>query len=176
MNVIGVFKGDYIAATEFNGKTPNLTIDHVKVVNLEGDDGKTKAKPVVYFREVKRGWVLCKTTALALAAMFTPETDTWTGKRVTLFAENVQVGRERKPGIRVKGSPDLTASITFTLKLPKKKAQTVRLLKTDGKGGAVMDPEPSPEVPTDTEATHDTVPPMDAPEDWGLTAEGVPTP
>jgi hypothetical protein len=132
MNVIGCFKGDYIAAVEFDGKTPTLTIDHVKVVQLEDDKGATKSRPVVYFHETKRGWVLCKTTALALSAMFTPETDTWTGKKVTLHAVDVQVGRETKPGIRVKGSPDLNADVVFELKLPKKKAQTVRLVKTGG--------------------------------------------
>jgi len=176
MNVIGIFKSDlYISATEFNGKTPTVTIDHVAVVNLEGEDGKTKAKPVVYFREAKRGWVLCKTTALMLAAMFTPETDMWTGKRVTLFAENVQVGKERRPGIRVKGSPDITSAVTFSLKLPKKKAQTIRLLKTDGKGGTVEDPTPPPDVPPDAPVDPDSVPAMDSPSDWGLTAED-PTP
>lgn len=145
MNILGCFKGDYIAAVEFDGKTPTLTVDHVKVVDLEGDDGKVKSRPVVYFREVKRGWVLCKTTAQALAAMFTPETDKWTGKRVTLFADMVQVGREKKPGIRVKGSPDLTAAVTFDLVLPRKKPRKVTLVPT-AKGAPEHTPEPEPEA------------------------------
>lgn len=149
MNIIGCFKGDYIAAVEFDGKTPTLTIDHVKVVELQDDKGQAKSRPVVYFRETKRGWVLCKTTALALAAMFTPETDTWTGKRVTLLAMDVQVGRETKPGIRVKGSPDLNADVVFELKLPKKKAQTVRLVKTGDKTQAPV-----------TTTTTSTLPPI----------------
>lgn len=130
---MGAFKGDYIAAVEFDGKTPTLTVDHVKLVELEDEDGKRKSRPVVYFRETPRGWVLCKTTAQALAAMFTPETDTWTGKRVTLYAAEVQVGRERKPGIRVKGSPDIAEPVTFELRLPRKKAQRVTLEPTGPK-------------------------------------------
>jgi hypothetical protein len=130
MNVMAAFKGDYIAAVEFEGKTPTVTIDHVKVVALEGEDGKVKDRPVVYFQETPRGWVLCKTTALSVAAMFGPETDRWNGKRITLRAEPVQVGRETKPGIRVKGSPDIEKSITFTLKLPRKKPRDITLERT----------------------------------------------
>lgn len=144
MNILGCFKSDYIAAVEFDGKTPTLTIDHVKVVDLEGEDGKVKSRPVVYFRETKRGWVLCKTTAQAVAAMFGPETDKWTGSTITLFADNVQVGRERKPGIRVKGSPMLSAPVAFELRLPRKRPTKVTLVPT-GKGNGKAAPEPTPE-------------------------------
>lgn len=140
MNILGCFKGDFIAAVEFDGKQPTLTIDHVKVVDLEGEDGKVKSRPVVYFRETKRGWVLCKTTAQALAAMFGAETDAWTGKTVTLFSDMVQVGRERKPGIRVKGSPTLAKPVTFELRLPRKKPQKVTLVPT----GKKAEPDPMP--------------------------------
>lgn len=135
MNVLGCFKGDFIAAVEFDGKAPTLTLDHVKMVDLEDEQGKVKSRPVVYFRETKRGWVLCKTTAQALAALFSPETDSWTGKRVTLFADSVQVGKERKPGIRVKGSPDIDKPVTFELRLPRKRPQKV-VLQPTGKGAA----------------------------------------
>ena len=47
MNVFGAFQGDYIAAVEFNGKNPTLTIGGVKVVALEGEDGQKKGRPVV---------------------------------------------------------------------------------------------------------------------------------
>lgn len=151
MNVIGMFKGDFIAAVEFNGKTPTLHIDHVQAVELEDDDGNKKSRPVVYFRETKRGWVLCKTTALCLARMFTPETDKWTGKGVTLFSEEVQVGKERVPGIRVKGSPDIAADITFDLKLPRKKARKVRLVKTQNGGTSQSLPEPTSEPKAEPE-------------------------
>lgn len=143
MNILAAFKGDYIAAVEFDGKTPTLTIEHVKMLDLEDDKGKTKTRPIVYFRETKRGWVLNKTSAQALAALFTPETDKWTGKRVTLVAEMVQFGKERMLGIRVKGSPDLSAPVKFELRLPRKKPREVTLVPT-GKGAASA-PEPTPE-------------------------------
>ena len=141
MNVLGCFKGDYIAAVEFNGKAPTLTVDHVKVVDLDDNKGKVKSRPVVYFRETKRGWVLCKTTAQALAALFSSETDKWTGKRVTLHAEEVQFGKEKMPGIRVRGSPDIKAPVSFELKLPRKRPKTVTLIPTGGKDAPPPEPE-----------------------------------
>jgi hypothetical protein len=144
VNILAAFRGDYIAAVEFEGKTPLVTIDHVKIVDLVGEDGSTKQKPVVYFRESKRGWVLCKTTAQGLAAMFGAETDKWTGKRVHLRAEEVQVGKERKPGIRIAGSPDVAGPVTFELRLPRKKPKRVTLAKTTAGKAAEAPPEPEP--------------------------------
>lgn len=140
MNVMGIFKGQFISGAEFNGNTPTVAIAHVKAVQLEDEKGAVKSKPVVFFEGRPRGWVLCKTNALALAAMFTPETKTWEGKRVTLFATMVSVGAERKLAIRVMGSPDIEKDMTFDMKLPRKKAQKVKLLKTTP--GSVPLPEP----------------------------------
>lgn len=144
MNILACFKNDTIAAVEFEGKTPTLTIDHVKMLDLEDDKGKTKTRPVVYFRETKRGWVLNKTNAQALSAMFTAETDKWTGKRVTLAAEMVQFGKDQTLGIRVKGSPDISGPVTFSLRLPRKRPKDVTLVPTT-KGGAKTAPAPEPE-------------------------------
>lgn len=151
MNILAAFKGDYIAAVEFGTKTPLITIDHVKVVSLEGEDGKKKDRPVVYFREAPRGWVLCRTTAQALAAMFGVETDGWSGKRVHLRAEEVQVGKEKKPGIRIAGSPDIESPVSFMLALPRRKPRKVTLAKTTmgAKVEAAPEPEPDEEPITD---------------------------
>lgn len=156
MNILAAFKGEHIAAVEFDGKTPTLTIDHVKMLDLEDEKGKTKTRPVVYFRETKRGWVLNKTSAQALAALFTPETDGWTGKTVTLAAELVQFGNERVLGIRVKGSPLLTEPVTFDLKLPRKRPRKVTLVPT-GKANGKPAPPPAPE-PDDGAGPPDDVP------------------
>lgn len=149
MNVFGAFQNDYLAAVEFNGKHPTLTISGVKVVSLEDERGQKKGRPVVFFREVKRGWVLCKTTATCLAQMFTPETAAWDGKRVTLYSTEVQVGKERKPGIRVLGSPDIAKPISFDLKLPRKKPIRMTLKPTPK--GEIVVPEEPVEVPDDVQ-------------------------
>lgn len=133
-----LFKGSYLVAVEFGGREPTFMIRGVDTINLEQEDGQTKPKAIVFFDDAKgdgyagcdRGWVLCKTSAMCIAAMFGNETDAWIGKRVTLYATDVQVGKEKKPGIRVKGSPDIKAPITTSVKLPKKKAFSVTLTPT----------------------------------------------
>lgn len=125
-----LFKGAYLTAIEFAGRQPTFTIRSVTTIDLEQEDGQTKAKAVVSFDEHDRGWVICKTNAMCVAAMFGNDTDGWIGKKVTLFATDVQVGKECKPGIRVKGSPDIKAPITTSIKLPKKKAFPMTLTPT----------------------------------------------
>lgn len=135
MNFKLMFKGDYIKAVEFNGKVPTMTIASVKIMPLEGDKG-VKDKGVISFRETDRGMVLCRTNAESIAAMFGPETDAWVGKRVTLFEDKtVKMGRDVVGGIRVKGSPDITAPISFELRLPKRKPLTLTMVPTGGRAG-----------------------------------------
>lgn len=151
MNILTCFAGEYLAAVEWpEGKQYTLTIEGVKKVQLEsialGDDegGSTKKvrdRGVVYFRETRRGWVLNKTCAQCLIAMWGTETDNWIGKRVTLYATPVQVGRKREPGIRVAGSPDLAQTITAIVKLPRKRDQPVKLVKTTRGSAPVQEQE-----------------------------------
>jgi hypothetical protein len=151
MNWKLMFKGDYIAAVEMGDKTPTLTIKGVKLCKLEDDKGRQKDKGIVFFKEIDRGWVLCKTNAMCLARMFGDDTNDWTGKRVTLFSTLVQVGKEKQPGIRVKGSPDIAAPMTVEIKLPKKKPFPMRMQVTTKGAVAEPDPEPTPEPESDAE-------------------------
>ena len=150
MNYLAMFKGDYLAAAELGPKQPTVTITSLKAVQME--DEKTQAmkeKWVVFFRETKRGWVINKTCAILIAGMFGPETQGWLGKRVTLYSTKVKLGGEKVDGIRVLGSPDLPAPVEVTVKLPKKKAQKVRLVPTAV--GASIEPPPAPEEQPDAE-------------------------
>lgn len=130
MDYRALFRGAYLAAAEFGGRTPTFTVKSIKLVGLEGEDGKTKDKGVVFFNETDRGLVLCKTNAMLAAAMFGPDTDNWIGKRLTLHATEVMLGRDKVLGIRVKGSPDIADDLDVQVKLPKRKAFTTHLEKT----------------------------------------------
>ena len=145
------FLGEYITAAELVGKTPTLTINKVtleKVESLKHDDGdgvgKLKDKIVIYFAESKsgRGWLLNRTNAEALKELWGRETNNWLGHKVTLFVQQVRVGKKMEPGIRVKGSPELTAPRAFELKLPRKKPIMTTLLPTGKPAPAdVSEPE-----------------------------------
>lgn len=140
MSLVAIFKGDYITGVELGEKKPTLTIREVQSIDMEDEKtGKMKPKPVVFFTEIDRGWVLCKTTAMCIDAMFASDGVPATraqlvGKRVTLRSEVVAVGPDKKPAVRVLGSPDISEPITVRIKFPKKKIQIINLVPT-AKGG-----------------------------------------
>lgn len=142
-----LFKGDYIAAVEFGDKQPTLKIANVKLCKLESEDGRQKDKGVVFFEGKDRGWVLNRTNATCLGAMFGDDIEAWSGKRVTLYATMVQVGKKKEPGIRVKGSPDIAEPMKVEIKLPRKKPQWVTMLPTGAKAPVHAAPPPPPPSP-----------------------------
>jgi hypothetical protein len=140
--------GDYLSADHIDGKPATVTMDVVKMVDLQDEKGQHKNRPVVYFKGTPRGWILNRTNAEALAAMFGLETTAWQGRRVTLVSAEVQFGPNKVKAVRVAGSPDLSADVTFDLKLPRKKAQRVTLTRTAN--GTVPAPAPIPDSTTIT--------------------------
>lgn len=133
------FLGTYITAAELVGKEPTLTIERVtleKVESLKASDddggGKMKDRIIVYFKESRggRGWLLNRTNAECIKELWGRETNDWAGHRITLYTTQVRVGPKMEPGIRVKGSPELTEPRNFELKLPRKKPTRVTLLST----------------------------------------------
>lgn len=135
------FKSDYIAAIEFGASEPTLTIASIGLEGLQSpDENTTRDRLIVRFKESQRGWVLNKTNAILMAAMFkSDDTDKWLGRRVTLCSTSVQFGKEQVLGIRVKGSPELAAPLAVELKMPRKKATRVVLVPTAKQDGARRD-------------------------------------
>ncbi len=126
------FKGDYLSAAELGDRRPTLTITKISTSKVDDEKKKKEVdKAVMWFKEIDRGFMYCKTTGHSLAAMFGEDDDNWIGKRVTLFADpNVHFGGEQVGGIRVVGSPDIAKQIVVRIKFPKKKAFEVTLVQT----------------------------------------------
>jgi hypothetical protein len=126
-----LFPSRFIKAGEFGGKPVTLTIKSVAREELESEDGSAQFKAIVAFAETARQWVLIKTNAQCLVAMFGPDTDDWIGKRVTLYPEHDASGlSDSGLCIRVKGSPDLKHEIEATIKLPRRKPVKRKLIPT----------------------------------------------
>lgn len=126
-----LFPSRFIKAGEFGGKPVTLTITGVDLEELEKEDGTAHNAPIVSFRETKRQWVLIKTNAQCLLAMWGPDTDNWIGKRVTLYPERDASGlSDSGLCIRVKGSPDIDKPVTAIIKLPRRRPQERKLTKT----------------------------------------------
>jgi len=133
------FLGPYITAAELSGKEPTLTIDRVvleKVESMKATDddgaGKLRDRWVVYFKESKgdRGWLLNRTNAECIKAVWGRDVEAWVGHKLTLYTTNVRVGPKMDLGIRVKGSPEITEPVVFELRLPRKKPLRTTLLPT----------------------------------------------
>jgi len=132
MNADALLTGQYLKAAEFDGtvlpKSPTWTIARIDVEELPDlkKPDAMKKKGVIYFRDVDRGWVMNRTNVECLKALFGGETTGWIGRRVTLCTEPTRTG----DGIRIYGSPDIEREVVATWKVPKKAAQTKRMIPT----------------------------------------------
>jgi len=94
MRISQAFPSRYLRAADLHGPT----VCTVRTVRMEkvGQD----SKPVVYFDEVKSGFVVNATNARRLAASLGDETDNWCGRQVTLDVEQVEMRGQLVPAIR----------------------------------------------------------------------------
>lgn len=153
-----LYPGQFLKAGMFQGRDVTLTIATVKLDELEGRKGK-EMKGVISFSEKPQKLVLNKTNGLCIKAMFGRETNAWIGKRVTLYPAQVQF-EDSDLAIRVRGSPDLHAPITFTLKLSRKADRQVTLSKTGVAAKSQPAPQPQPDPTPDTQP-NEPPPPSD---------------
>lgn len=148
MDMTLLFPGKYLKSAEFKGQRVTLTITGIALEELVSQKG-SETKGVVAFGESKKLWVLNRTNAECLKAMWGRETDKWIGKRVTLYPEpytDPQSG-EKTTAIRVFGSPDLASNVTAVIALARKKPFQKLLQKvgpaTNGKtAGGQAEPPP----------------------------------
>lgn len=144
-----LFPGRFLKAGQLLGQKVTVTIGDIDTESLPSEKGDV-TKGIVTLKGKDAQWVLNRTNAECLRAMFGRVVADWIGKRVTLHGEMVRnPDREDKDNksvlaIRVYGSPDIERDITFRLKLPKKGAVPVTLRATGKTAGA--EPEPGPEA------------------------------
>lgn len=102
MNINNAFPSKYLKS----GDIPDdadliLTIKEVVQENV-GQGEEAENKPIVYFQEQEKGLVLNKTNATAISNLYGPETDGWTGKRIALFATEVDFAGKQTLALRVR--------------------------------------------------------------------------
>jgi hypothetical protein len=108
---IGDFRDSRYLTKEDVGNGTLLTIARVSKENVALKDDDEEIKPVVFFQEVKKGFVCNKTNAEKIIEI-TGEADevqeTWIGKKIVLWSDpNVSFGSRKTGGIRVKQPSDL---------------------------------------------------------------------
>ena len=99
MKASQMFPKQYIAAEDLGDKSFNATISGFGPV-AEFDDGD---RPVLMFREYKKGLVLKPSIVSVLIWLHGDETDGWVGKQVQLYNELVTFKGKTAPAVRVRG-------------------------------------------------------------------------
>lgn len=97
-----MFDAPYVGAWDLDGRDVTLTISRVEAGTITGNSGRTAKKPIVWFEKTEKGLVLNRTNAKTVAALYGKNTDTWAGKRITLFATTTSFGGETVECIRVR--------------------------------------------------------------------------
>src|SRR4029077_6678042 len=80
-----LFDRDYIGAFDVQGRDVTVKITKVIGGELTAVGGRKSKKPILYFEGKERGMICNKTNAKTVAAMFGNFTESWVGKRITLF-------------------------------------------------------------------------------------------
>lgn len=115
MNINNSFPSKWLKSGDIeDGTDLVLTIKAVEIETVgQGEDAEEK--PVIYFNETEKGLVLNKTNAATIAALYTPETDNWTGKKVALFSTEVPFGSKMTVALRVRTKAPKASAHTYTL-------------------------------------------------------------
>lgn len=102
-NINDAFPSAYLKASDIQGATPIVTIDHVA---FEAVGRERLMKAVVYFQGKDKGVVLNKTNATKIAQIAgSQQTEDWTGTRIMLYATETEFGGETVECIRIKPVP-----------------------------------------------------------------------
>jgi hypothetical protein len=105
MNIHDSFPSKYLKAIDLGAHEPVVVIRAVELVTMTLETGKRLAKPVVFFVGKDKGLPLNKTNATAIAALLgSPETASWIGKAIRLYATPVTFKGTTVAGLRVKAA------------------------------------------------------------------------
>jgi hypothetical protein len=101
MRLNEIFQNDYLKADDLGEDDMALTIKSVEPKEFQGQNGK-EWKAIVHFRESEKSLVANKTNCNTIAEIHGDETDNWIGKRIALYATEVEFGGKTMLGIRVR--------------------------------------------------------------------------
>lgn len=98
MRVSQAYPSKYLSAPDLQNREHTLTISRTVMEDI----GQNEHKPIVFFQGANKGLVLNKTNANNIAAIYGDETDSWTGKQITLFTAWVDFQGRSVEAIRVR--------------------------------------------------------------------------
>ena len=110
MNVKEMFPSRYLKADDLDGREFTLAIRGVEKEEI-GKPPDKEDKWVLYFRSAKKGLILNRTNAMAIAELYGEETSGWVGKRVTLYSARVKAFGKWYDVVRVRAPAPASPSV-----------------------------------------------------------------
>lgn len=104
MRDINIFDSDlfpYLEGEAIKGTTLTLTIRDIRPEKMKNHADQEETKEVLYFSEIRKGFVLNKTNSKRIAEMYGAQTGAWHGKKISLFTEPVQAFGKLHNALRV---------------------------------------------------------------------------
>ena len=98
MRISEAFPSKYLSAADLADKTINVVIETVRLEEI----GDQEEKPVMYFKDINKGFVLNKTNATTIAGIHGDDTTEWIGKSISLFPTQTEFQGRAVECIRVK--------------------------------------------------------------------------
>ena len=99
MKASALFPSKYIRVADLNGSAVVVEISHVEMEEIGGEGQK---KPVLYFKDRKKGLVLNRTNAHAISNAYGDESDKWIGKPIELFPTTTEFQGSMVDAIRIR--------------------------------------------------------------------------
>lgn len=102
MKLAEAYPSTHLAHTDIpDGEDLIVTINDAKLKTVgQGEDAEEKL--VLSFSEQEKTLILNKTNATTIANLYGDETDDWSGKKIALFATEVEFKGKQVLGIRVR--------------------------------------------------------------------------
>ncbi len=106
MRVSDAFPSKWLKVEDLNKKEVLVTIDRVVMEDV-GSGDQAEEKPVLYFKNGKKGLPLNKTNAMTIGMVLEEEEmNLWSGHRVILYPAMTQFQGKPTPCIRVRQAPE----------------------------------------------------------------------
>ena len=102
MKMSDIFPSKYVKAADLEGRTVTLTIKTLTVEEMLNHASEKERKPVLYFERATKGLVLNRTNAMTIAALYGDESDTWPGKRISIYPTRVKAFGQMQDCIRIR--------------------------------------------------------------------------
>jgi hypothetical protein len=114
MELSEAFPSNFLQATDLKNRNITVTIARYDREEIGRDK---RIKPILYFHGARKGLVLNKTNARAIANSYGTNLDKWIGRQIILYPRMVDFGGEEVLAIRVR-IPQAGASLQRTAAPP----------------------------------------------------------